>query len=176
MPLGTVKPLCATEEEAEAAAAAAARAAAEGASAAEVERDPETYDDGEFYQTLLKARESGVGRLLCAAPKGSSLCPRRCRARVCRNPIITEPTLQEFIESGVAGSMGGQAALRSQKKRKVVDRRASKGRKLRYHVQEKLVNFMTPVVLEHTAVAAQVFSNLFGSRAGNANAEAETEV
>ncbi|KAK9806267.1 hypothetical protein WJX72_007880 [[Myrmecia] bisecta] len=48
------------------------------------------------------------------------------------------------------------------KKRKLVDRRASKGRKLRYHVQEKLVNFMAPVQAETPAVTMQLFSNLFG--------------
>lgn len=87
-------------------------------------RDPETFDDAEFYQTLLK----------------------------------------EFIESGVAGSMGGSAALRTTKRRKIVDRRASKGRKIRYQVHEKLVNFMTPVAADQTDVASQLFGNLFGRR------------
>lgn len=53
------------------------------------------------------------------------------------------------------------------KQRKAVDRRASKGRKIRYHVHEKLVNFMTPVDLEAPQFAAQLFGNLFGGvRAG----------
>lgn len=43
-----------------------------------------------------------------------------------------------------------------------MDRRASKGRKLRYHIHEKLVNFMAPVELEAPLYAANVFSNLFG--------------
>ena len=46
---------------------------------------------------------------------------------------------------------------------KVVDRRASKGRKLRYNVHEKLVNFMVPVPHERTSAAVdQLFSGLFG--------------
>lgn len=51
------------------------------------------------------------------------------------------------------------------KRRKNVDRRASKGRKLRYHVQEKLVNFMTPAESIGSAptLAVQLFNNLFGS-------------
>ncbi len=54
------------------------------------ERDPETFDDGEFYQQLLK----------------------------------------EFLEySGNAGN--GLATVRPAKKRKLVDRKASKGRKIR---------------------------------------------
>jgi protein AATF/BFR2 len=52
------------------------------------------------------------------------------------------------------------------KQRKVVDRRASKGRKIRYHVHEKLVNFTTPVEQEGPQFAAQLFSNLFGGSRG----------
>lgn len=48
------------------------------------------------------------------------------------------------------------------KRRKAVDRRASKGRKLRYHVHDKLVGFMAPLELEAPRYAAQLFSNLFG--------------
>ncbi len=55
------------------------------------DRDLETFDDGEFYQQLLK----------------------------------------EFLEySGNAGN--GLATVRPAKKRKLVDRKASKGRKIRY--------------------------------------------
>ncbi|KDD71880.1 hypothetical protein H632_c4240p0, partial [Helicosporidium sp. ATCC 50920] len=67
--------------------------------------------------------------------------------------------LKEFIES----SGNTDASLYSvPKKRKVVDHRASKGRKLRYHVHQKLVNFMAPVEVEEPAFADQLFSNLFG--------------
>lgn len=52
--------------------------------------------------------------------------------------------------------------MQGPKQRKVVDRRASKGRKLRYHIHEKLVNFMAPVELEAPQYASQLFSNLFG--------------
>lgn len=53
--------------------------------------------------------------------------------------------------------------LQVPKKRKVVDRRASKGRKIRYTVMDKLVNFMVPqesALLEDKTPA--LFSNLFG--------------
>lgn len=43
-----------------------------------------------------------------------------------------------------------------------MDRRASKGRKLRYHVQDKLVNFMAPVEQPGHELAVQLFSSLFG--------------
>lgn len=84
------------------------------------ERDEETFEDTEFYQTLLK----------------------------------------EFLEGSNAA--GGGNWFMGPKHRKVVDRRASKGRKVRYHVHEKLVNFMIPVDLEQPHYAANVFSNLFG--------------
>ena len=57
-------------------------------------------------------------------------------------------------------------SLQGPKHRKQVDRRASKGRKLRYHIHEKLVNFMTPVELEAPQFASQLFSNLFGGTGG----------
>lgn len=59
-------------------------------------------------------------------------------------------------------------AVQGPKQRKAVDRRASKGRKLRYHVHEKLVNFMAPVELAAPQYAAQLFSNLFGGGGGAA--------
>jgi protein AATF/BFR2 len=52
--------------------------------------------------------------------------------------------LKELLESAGAGAGGGAAGVvgARPKLRKIVDRRASKGRKLRYSVIEKLVNFM----------------------------------
>ena len=51
--------------------------------------------------------------------------------------------------------------LQAKKRRKNVERRASKGRKLRYQVMEKLVHFMTPVPRAETTLQPQVFSALF---------------
>ncbi|KAJ8447285.1 hypothetical protein Cgig2_013062 [Carnegiea gigantea] len=48
------------------------------------------------------------------------------------------------------------------KKRKVVDRRASKSRKIRYHVHEKIVNFMAPQPMNLPPMAPKLFENLFG--------------
>jgi len=57
-----------------------------------------------------------------------------------------------------------------------VDRRASKGRKLRFHVHDKLVNFTSPAAAggymigsgdggeASGGVGAALFSNLFGQR------------
>ena len=67
---------------------------------------------------------------------------------------------------GLAGISIWSACGQGKKKRRVVERRASKGRKLRYQVMEKLVHFMTPVQrAQPPALAAQLFANLFGQSA-----------
>ncbi|GMH29724.1 hypothetical protein Nepgr_031567 [Nepenthes gracilis] len=48
------------------------------------------------------------------------------------------------------------------KKRKVVDRRASKSRKIRYNVHEKIVNFMAPQPMDLPPMAPKLFESLFG--------------
>jgi protein AATF/BFR2 len=53
------------------------------------------------------------------------------------------------------------ASARPAKRRKVVDRRASKGRKLRFHTMDKLVGFMAPRELILPPFAEQLFGNLF---------------
>ena len=73
-----------------------------------------------------------------------------------------EQVLKEFLESAGAGA-GLAAASKPAKRRKIVDRRASKGRKLRYHVQQKLVNFCAPVELEVPPWAEKIFGQLFAS-------------
>lgn len=50
------------------------------------------------------------------------------------------------------------------KKRKLVDRRASKSRKIRYTVHDKLVNFMAPKPVNLPEMAPILFENLFGLR------------
>eukprot|EP00775_Hariotina_reticulata_P001616 gene1616-1956_t len=87
-------------------------------------RDVDTFDEGDFYQQLLK----------------------------------------ELIESAPLGSLpADHLTARPAKRRKVVDRRASKGRKIRYHTMEKLVNFMAPADLVTPPFAEQLFANLFSN-------------
>lgn len=90
--------------------------------------DPETFDDSEFYQQLLR----------------------------------------EFLEQSDPSALGSMALYASgrqhSKKRKQVDRRASKGRKLRYNVFEPLRNYMAPKPMVLPSIATQLFSNLFGQR------------
>nr|XP_051201799.1 protein bfr2-like [Lolium perenne] len=55
--------------------------------------------------------------------------------------------LKDFLESCDGASESAFYALRKKqhKKRKLIDRRASKSRKIRYNVHEKLANLMAPV-------------------------------
>ncbi|EXC35121.1 Protein AATF [Morus notabilis] len=73
--------------------------------------------------------------------------------------------LKEFFESidPTSNETALYAVRRFQtKKRKIVDRRASKGRKIRYHVHEKIVNFKTPLPACIPPMAPKLFENLFG--------------
>jgi hypothetical protein len=60
-------------------------------------------------------------------------------------------------------------ALVGRGQKKNVDRRASKGRKLRFHAHEKIVGFAAPVPsaldpLERDQLADALFATLFGGR------------
>ncbi|XP_042003374.1 protein BFR2-like isoform X2 [Salvia splendens] len=73
--------------------------------------------------------------------------------------------LKEFFETVDPSSseVAFYALKRLQtKKRKNVDRRASKSRKIRYHVHEKIVNFMAPQPADIPPTAIKLFENLFG--------------
>ncbi|GAB4844298.1 hypothetical protein Ancab_037661 [Ancistrocladus abbreviatus] len=73
--------------------------------------------------------------------------------------------LKEFFETiNQSSSETAFYALKrlQTKKRKMVDRRASKSRKIRYHVHEKIVNFMAPLPMDLPPMAPKLFENLFG--------------
>ncbi|KAL7233693.1 hypothetical protein ACSBR1_017332 [Camellia fascicularis] len=73
--------------------------------------------------------------------------------------------LKEFFETfDPASSESTFYALKRMqtKKRKIVDRRASKCRKIRYNVHEKIVNFMVPQPVQVPPMAPKLFENLFG--------------
>ncbi|KAI8149031.1 apoptosis antagonizing transcription factor-domain-containing protein, partial [Fennellomyces sp. T-0311] len=57
-------------------------------------------------------------------------------------------------------------AAESKKKKRVVDRRASKGRKLRFDVHEKLQNFMAPIPAGtwHDEMTEELYSSLLGQK------------
>ncbi|KAH8837438.1 hypothetical protein MCOR27_004686 [Pyricularia oryzae] len=105
-------------------------------SSKKVQEDENIYDDADFYQLLLKE-------------------------------LVDQRTLD-----GSGGGAGGSvptvkwAAVKEARTRKVVDRRASKGRKLRFTVHEKLQNFMAPEdrrTWEQDAID-RFFGTLFGQK------------
>ncbi|KAF9362861.1 hypothetical protein BGX34_005371 [Mortierella sp. NVP85] len=88
--------------------------------------------------------------------------------------------LRELIESRMVDNddptaMGMRwAALRQTKQsKKQVDTKASKGRRLRYHVHEKLQSFMAPIPAGtwHEEMVEELFSSLLGRKGGNLNDE-----
>lgn len=77
---------------------------------------------------------------------------------------IYRALLREVIESGDAPGGGLQFArlARSGRVRKIVDRKASKGRKLRYVTHEKLVGFLAPAPMPDPGPVDQILASLFG--------------
>jgi protein AATF/BFR2 len=111
--------------------------------------DPNIYDDGNFYQMLLK-----------------ELVDQR-RVESLTNPI------------NAAGKTMQWTAVKEAKTRKVVDTKASKGRKMRFTVHEKLQNFMAPE--DRRSWEAHAIDGFFGSllgqkmSLGEEDSEGETE-
>jgi protein AATF/BFR2 len=88
-----------------------------------ITEDPAIYDDADFYQLLLKELIDQRMADSSTIPTGTGL----------------------LAPSGLGERPVAQwAAVKEAKTKKNVDTRASKGRKLRYTVHEKLQNFMAP--------------------------------
>ncbi|KAJ0236340.1 rRNA processing protein-like protein [Hirschfeldia incana] len=78
--------------------------------------------------------------------------------------------LKEFFETiDPASSEAAFYAMKKfqTKKRKVVDRRASKSRRIRYNVHEKIVKFMAPRRAKIPPNSADLLKNLFGLKTRN---------
>ncbi|KAH8116412.1 TRAUB-domain-containing protein [Phellopilus nigrolimitatus] len=113
--------------------------------------DMDVFDDTDYYQSLLRD-------VIDARAGGSG--------------------------AGAGGGLDGlaedwRAAQKQRKARKAVDTRASKGRKLRFEVHEKLQNFMAPApppggAVWHEAQIDELFASLFGK--GFSIAEKEVDV
>lgn len=73
--------------------------------------------------------------------------------------------LQEIIESGegVGGGLRYAQLTKSRKVRKKVDRSASKARKPRYVVHDKLVGFLAPVPLPDPGPLDEIIAGMFGA-------------
>ncbi|XP_038709311.1 putative uncharacterized protein DDB_G0270496 isoform X2 [Tripterygium wilfordii] len=83
--------------------------------------------------------------------------------------------LKEFFEAmdpTSSEAAGYELKKMGTKKRKAYDRRASKSRKIRHDVHEKIVNFMAPRPMNLPAMAPKLFENLFGLRTQKPNSMA----
>ena len=74
-----------------------------------------------------------------------------------------EQLLKEFLESG---NVDGDAPRNAAKSKKKEDCRSQsfEGRKLRYHIQEPLVNFVSSIEEEVPQWAEKLFTQLFASK------------
>jgi len=100
---------------------------------------PEIYNDGDFYTQLIKDRlQSGLSTSYSSDPLEMS---------------------QKYFKL--------QQLKKRKKKTKTVDTRASKGRRIRYHVHDKLVSFMAPMPNyypnQESLMAQILFRHLFGT-------------
>ncbi|XP_010546165.1 PREDICTED: putative uncharacterized protein DDB_G0270496 [Tarenaya hassleriana] len=102
---------------------------------------------------------------------GEAAHPNQEETKLEGDPELLEDTefyqqlLKEFFETiDPASSEAAFYALKKfqTKKRKAVDRRASKSRKIRYNVHEKIVNFMAPRPMKLLPNTADLLKNLFG--------------
>ncbi|XP_031287784.1 putative uncharacterized protein DDB_G0270496 isoform X2 [Pistacia vera] len=116
----------------------------------------------------MQQRRSTVG-VFEAVPEGMS--DKEEEANADGDPEILDDSefyqqlLKEFFETiDPSSSETAFYAIKKlqTKKRKIVDRRASKSRKIRYNVHEKIVNFMAPQPRDLPPMAPKLFENLFG--------------
>ncbi|KAJ3254420.1 hypothetical protein HK103_007214 [Boothiomyces macroporosus] len=100
--------------------------------------DKEIFDDGDYYQQLLKE--------------------------------LIESRLTDTEDPVLLGMRYAQLKqLQNKKAKKNVDTKASKGRKIRYHVQEKIQNFMAPEPRGtwHEEMVEELFSGLLGRKSAS---------
>ncbi|KAG0634487.1 apoptosis antagonizing transcription factor-domain-containing protein [Tuber brumale] len=78
--------------------------------------------------------------------------------------LVDQRMVDNASSSGANGAVRWTTALRDAKVKKAVDTKASKGRKLKYQVQEKLQNFMAPIA--NNSWNEHQIDELFGSLLG----------
>jgi len=100
---------------------------------------PEIYNDGDFYTKLIRERlQSGLSSSFNAS-----------------NPLEMS---QQYLRL--------QQIQKRKRKKKTVDTKASKGRRIRYNVHDKLVSFMAPMPYRYpnqdSILSQALFRNLLG--------------
>ncbi|KAL3784328.1 hypothetical protein ACHAW5_000219 [Stephanodiscus triporus] len=136
-----------------------------------------TFDDSRLYQHMLSdfvssrsTNERGGGRPSDPAREAAERLGRALRKRRTSGGSSAEYAdvdIASLYEVGVDGKTTNKAAggggSTKKKTTTIVDRRASKGRKIRYAIVPKLVNFTFPVSRPEPAISEDVwFKSLFG--------------
>ncbi|KAJ4455410.1 putative apoptosis antagonizing transcription factor [Paratrimastix pyriformis] len=106
--------------------------------------DLQLYDDTDFFQVMLRDMIRGDGDAAAGLERNVA-----------------------FDIEAAQASLRATLRLHHVRQQMLVDRRASKGRALRYTVQPKLVSFLAPQVRELPPNTEALFSNLFGVLQGS---------
>jgi len=137
------------------------------------------FDDSKLYQQMLKdfisqsSSGSGGGGSSGGKRLGSSIDPaqeaaeRLKRAMRKKNGVEGDVDLSTLLlptqDGGSTKDSTNAAAAAASAKKANLDRRASKGRKIRYTVHPKLVNFTFPVARPEPMIKEDIwFKSLFG--------------
>ncbi|RUS33644.1 hypothetical protein BC938DRAFT_470718 [Jimgerdemannia flammicorona] len=130
-------------------------------------------------RTQLKRSEfRSLGKLVTDPSNAIAVDPPTDYHLTHHDPEIFDDTdfygqlLRELIESRMVDATDDPAAAglrwaalkQSKQRKKIVDTKASKGRRLRYHVHEKLQNFMAPVPAGtwHEEMTDELYASLLG--------------
>ncbi|GJJ11265.1 hypothetical protein Clacol_005497 [Clathrus columnatus] len=135
-----------------------------------------TKSAGELVDEALKASEKLIEKTRCRVNRIGSI-PLQAADEEKDENDVDEETFddRDFYQSmlrDVIESKGGKEAIidlysnsKKQRKKKKVDTKASKGRKLRYEPHEKILNFMVPVPVKgawHEEQINELFASLLG--------------
>ena len=121
-----------------------------------------SFDDSKLYQQMLKDFISSGGGVASTTNKiGARVDPAQDAAerlkRAMRKKSGGDVNLSMLLDPDARDKAVSSA------KKKTVDRKASKGRKIRYVVHEKMVNFMFPIARKEPMISDDVwFKSLFG--------------
>ncbi|BGP56648.1 hypothetical protein JCM8202_000165 [Rhodotorula sphaerocarpa] len=90
---------------------------------------------------------------------------------------VVESRMLDLDDATMTQLRQATALARGKKVKKVVDTRASKGRKIRYHVHEKVQNFMIPIDAGdwHDEQIDELFASLLGKSFGNGAGDSQAQ-
>jgi protein AATF/BFR2 len=133
-----------------------AAADADAAAAAAAANHSNDEDDDAVHNTINSSSNSSSSR-------ASRWRSDPVDTEVLDDRELYQHLLKEFVEAGAAGSSAVASGRLRQRKRRRVDTRASKGRKLRYEPHPKLQNFTFPQEYGASPMEAdELFASLFG--------------